>query len=86
MITAGAALPFYNEPALAQLSARGKLPADAVKIDLNGTTVIPGATIPDLPEKGRIAFQHHGSKNAQGEWAGPPSLVQFKNIAIKELK
>jgi hypothetical protein len=57
-----------------------------VKVVLNGTTVIPGATIPDLPEKGRIAFQHHGSKDKQGEWVGPPSLVQFKNIAIKELK
>ena len=57
-----------------------------VKVALNGKTVIAGATIPDLPARGRIALQHHGSKNKQGEWAGPPSLVQFKNIAIKELK
>ena len=56
-----------------------------VKVVLNGTTVIPGATIPDLPEKGRLALQHHGSKDKEGEWTGPPSLVQFRNIRIKEL-
>jgi type 1 glutamine amidotransferase len=56
-----------------------------VKVVLNGTTVIPGATIPELPEKGRLAFQHHGSKNKRGEWTGPPSLVQFRNVRIKEL-
>ena len=56
-----------------------------VKVVLNGTTVIPGATIPDLPETGRLALQHHGSKNGRGEWTGPPSLVQFRNIRIKEL-
>ena len=41
MITAGASLPFYNEPALAQLSFRGKLPADAVKIDANENPLGP---------------------------------------------
>ncbi len=56
-----------------------------VKVVLNGITVIPGATIPDLPDRGRLALQHHGSKNANGEWTGPPSLVQFRNIRIKEL-
>jgi type 1 glutamine amidotransferase len=56
-----------------------------VKVMLNGKTVIPGATIPDLPAKGRLAFQHHGGKNNAGEWTGPPSLVQFKNVYIKEL-
>jgi type 1 glutamine amidotransferase len=56
-----------------------------VKVVLNGKTVIPGATIPDLPARGRLAFQHHGGKNKQGDWSGPPSLVQFKNIYIKEL-
>jgi len=36
MIAAGAALPFWNEPAMAQLSAiRGPMPADAVKINAN---------------------------------------------------
>jgi hypothetical protein len=57
-----------------------------VKVVLNGVTVIPGATIPSMPARGRIALQHHGGRNDQGEWTGPPSLVQFKNIAIKELQ
>jgi hypothetical protein len=65
-----------------EITVKGK----TITVALNGTTVIPGAMIPDLPDKGRIAFQHHGSKNARGEWIAPPSLVQFKNIAIKELK
>ncbi len=65
-----------------EITVKGK----TVKVDLNGITVIPGATIPNLPQKGRIAFQHHGSKNKEGEWVGPPSLVQFKNVEIKELK
>ena len=59
---------------------------NTVKVVLNGVTVLPGATIPDLPATGRIAFQHHGGKDAQGRWNSPPSLLQFKNIYIKELK
>ena len=35
LMTAGAALPFYNEPAMAQLSARGDIPPDAIKINAN---------------------------------------------------
>jgi hypothetical protein len=53
---------------------------------LNGKTVIPGATIPDLPQRGRVAFQHHGGKDKDGKWNSPPSLLQFKNVYIKELK
>ena len=42
LLTTGAALPFYNEPALAQLSAiRGPIPADAVKIDANENPLGP---------------------------------------------
>jgi hypothetical protein len=65
-----------------QITVKGK----TVSVVLNEVTVIPGAIIPDMPEVGRIAFQHHGSKNKEGQWTGPPSLVQFKNIYIKELK
>jgi hypothetical protein len=56
-----------------------------VTVKLNGVTVLPGASIPDLPAAGRIALQHHGGKDAQGRWNSPPSLLQFKNIYIKEL-
>lgn len=55
-----------------------------VKVVLNGKTVLPGATIPDLPARGRLALQHHGSKR-DGKWTSPPALVQFRNIFIKEL-
>ena len=41
MITAGAALPFYNEPALAQLS-RVDAPPDAVMINSNENPLGPG--------------------------------------------
>jgi type 1 glutamine amidotransferase len=64
-----------------EISVRGK----TVRVALNGKTVLAGATIPDLPARGRLAFQHHGGKNKKGEWSGPPSLVQFKNVYIKEL-
>jgi type 1 glutamine amidotransferase len=64
-----------------EITVKGK----TVKVVLNGIVVIPGATIPNLPDRGRLAFQHHGGKNKAGAWSGPPSLVQFKNIVIKEL-
>ena len=64
-----------------EITVRGK----TVKVVLNGVPVIPGATIPNLPESGQLAFQHHGGKNQAGAWTGPPSLVQFKNIFIKEI-
>jgi len=65
-----------------QITVKGK----TVKVALNGVTVIEGATIPDLPAKGRVGLQHHGGRNSAGEWTGPPSVIQFRNIRIKELK
>ena len=56
-----------------------------VKVLLNGKPVLPGVTIPGLPERGPIALQHHGSKK-DGQWTSPPSLVQFRNIFVRELK
>ena len=41
MLTAGATLPFYNESALAQLSAVRNMPADAVKINANENPLGP---------------------------------------------
>ncbi|MDZ7608298.1 MAG: DUF1080 domain-containing protein [Cyclobacteriaceae bacterium] len=51
---------------------------------LNGQTVIDGAHLPDLPAQGQIGMQHHGGKK-DGQWNSPPSLVQFRNVYIKEL-
>jgi type 1 glutamine amidotransferase len=64
-----------------EITVKGK----TLNVVLNGKTVIPTATIPTMPDRGRLALQHHGGKNKEGAWTGPPSLVQFKNIYIKEL-
>jgi len=58
--------------------------SDRLTVELNIVTVIDNALMPDIPEKGSIGLQHHGDKK-DGEWVSPPSLVQFRNIYIKEL-
>jgi len=55
-----------------------------VTVVLNDKAVIPGAKVPSLAARGRIGLQHHGGKRGEA-WTGPPSLIQFKNIFIKEL-
>ncbi len=55
-----------------------------VTVVLNGRTVIAGAEVSDLPARGRIGLQHHGGKR-DGKWNSPPSLLQFRNIFIREL-
>lgn len=63
------------------------LKGDRLWVKLNGTQVIENAELPGIAREGPLALQHHGGLNAKtGLWNGPPSLVQFKNIAIKELK
>jgi len=57
---------------------------DRVKVVLNGKVVIPDAQLPGVAPRGPIGLQHHGGKR-DGQWTGPPSLLQFKNIFIKEL-
>jgi hypothetical protein len=58
---------------------------DRLTVVLNGVTVLDNAQLPGVPSRGPIALQHHGQKK-DGVWTGPPSLVQFRNISIKELK
>ena len=58
---------------------------DRLTVVLNGITVIENAQLPGVPTRGPIGLQHHGQKK-DGVWTGPPSLVQFRNIAIRELK
>jgi hypothetical protein len=57
---------------------------DRLTVVLNGERVIENAQLPAIPAKGRAGLQHHGSKR-DGKWTSPPSLVQFRNIEIKEL-
>jgi len=47
---------------------------DRLTVNLNGKTVIENAQLPDVPERGPIALQHHGDP------------VEFANLYIRELK
>ncbi|WP_199221062.1 3-keto-disaccharide hydrolase [Coraliomargarita sinensis] len=58
---------------------------DRLTVNLNGQTVIENAKLPGIPQEGPIGFQHHGGKNKDGEYNNSASLVQFRNIFIKEL-
>jgi hypothetical protein len=57
---------------------------NVLNVEENGIAVIENATLPGLPDLGSIGLQHHGSQE-NGIWTGPPALVQFRNIYIKEL-
>ena len=57
---------------------------DRLTVVLNGEEVIGNAQLPGIPARGPIALQHHGSKK-NGVWVSPPSLVQFRNITIREM-
>ena len=58
---------------------------DRLTVVLNGKTVIENAQLPDVPEEGPLALQHHGGMR-NGEYSPASSLVQFRNIYIKELR
>jgi hypothetical protein len=63
-----------------------KMKGDRLWVKLNGEEVIHNAQLPGVAAEGPIALQHHGGWNAKKEqWGGPPSLIQFRNIYIKEL-
>ena len=71
-------------PTVEDPEAKAVIEGDRVTVVLNGKTVIDNAQIPGIPEKGPIGLQHHG-RWQNGEFVGPPSLVQFRNIFVKEL-
>jgi hypothetical protein len=58
---------------------------DRLTVVLNGVTVLDHALLPGVPAKGPLALQHHGQKK-DGVWTGPPSLVQFRHIVIREIR
>ena len=57
---------------------------DRLTVVLNGEKVISEAQLPGVPARGPILLQHHGGKKG-GVWVSPPSLVQFRNISIREM-
>ena len=53
---------------------------------LNGQTVIDQARLAEAAEYAPIALQHHGGYDTKTKtWRSSSSLVQFRNIKIKEL-
>ncbi len=59
---------------------------DRITVVNNGIVVIDNALFPGLDIKGPIGLQHHGGINEEtGKLRGASSLVQFRNIWIKEL-
>ena len=62
------------------ITVRGR----TVTVVLNGRTVLPAVELADLPARGPIVLQHHGGKRG-GQWVSPPSLVQFRNVFVREL-
>ncbi len=55
---------------------------DRLKVTLNDKLVIDHAQLPGVSRQGPLALQHHAERK-DGEWGA--SLVQFRNIRIKEL-
>jgi hypothetical protein len=62
-----------------------KMKGDRLTVVLNGKTVLDKAQLPGVPKTGRLALQHHGGKK-NGEYSPASSLMQFRNIFIRELK
>ncbi|MDP6446925.1 MAG: DUF1080 domain-containing protein [Pirellulaceae bacterium] len=59
---------------------------DRLTVVLNDKKVLDKAQLPGIPSRGPIALQHHGGFDAKAKkWNGASSLVQFRNIYIKEL-
>jgi hypothetical protein len=60
------------------------LRGERLTVILNGKAVIENAELPGLPATGPLALQHHGGFK-DGKYNPASSLVQFRNISIKEL-
>ena len=59
---------------------------DRLTVVLNGTTVLENARLPGVPDTGPLALQHHGGYNEETDtWNAASSLVQFRDIYVKEL-
>lgn len=54
-------------------------------VNLNGEVVVD-SELPGVPARGPIALQHHGGYDAKTDtWNSASSLVQFRNLMIREL-
>lgn len=58
---------------------------DRLTVILNNQMVLENAQLPGIAGSGPIALQHHGGVNPDGSYKPASSLMQFRNIWIKEL-
>ncbi len=58
---------------------------DRLTVILNNKMVLENAQLPGVPERGPIGLQHHGGPRKDGTLSPASSLMQFRNIWIKEL-
>lgn len=58
---------------------------DRLTVIENNKMVLENAKLPGVPEKGPIALQHHGGINKDGTYKPASSLIQFRNVRIREL-
>lgn len=58
---------------------------DELTVLLNDQLVLERAKLPGVPEKGKLALQHHGGKRPDGSFSPASSLIQFRNIGIRRL-
>ncbi len=59
---------------------------DRLSVVLNDHLIIDNALLPGVPERGPIALQHHGGLGKNGEMSPASSLIQFRNIFIREIE
>lgn len=62
-----------------------RMVGERLTVHLNGQLVLDEARLPGIPRRGEIGLQHHGGLTEEGFYDGASSLVQFRNIFIKEL-
>ncbi len=68
-----------------RMPSRGEQVEDRLTVLLNNHMVLENARLPEIPARGRLALQHHGGINKDGSFKPASSLIQFRNIWIKEL-
>jgi hypothetical protein len=63
------------------------LKGDRLAVKLNGKQIVREAVLTEIPRSGPIGLEHRGRLDLRRRsWREPPSLVQFRNVYVKELK
>ena len=62
-----------------------RMVGEELTVSLNGQLVIDKARLPGIAKSGPIGLQHHGGREKDGSYNNASSLVQFRNVFIKEL-